>query len=282
MKKIIPLIYFIAMFSLGFPVFASAEQYNINVKGELRTQSGEIDLVSSVGAQANQAPVGDSVINRERGSFEIKNINFEDKIHINGSTLDNSVNIFVSNDCSYHSYNIFRRNNQFEISDAYGPQDNVLFTTQSTTIDLGILKEDKPNQVMVDFDIPVSFKAKDTSGEVVAENINFAKFTGMSDSFKPNSTYNLILKDEGGNEWSRSVTTGNYCEGTRVIKRGSYFVTESHPNNSFPPIGFFRNIWLNILGLNMTIIIPLIIAFFTILVTLVLIFRRKNPDNVIP
>ena len=122
--------------------------------------------------------------------------------------------------------------------------------------------------------------SEDGNGNVVAENGAFRKFTGMSNSFKSRSTYTLILTDENGKEYRRTINTGDYCESTRVIKRGSYFVTETHPNNSFPPIGFFRNIWLSILGFRMTVILPLLAILLVIILVLVLVLRRKKPASI--
>jgi|SRR3989344_578065 len=276
MKKII---FFIVISSLGLPLFVSAEQYTINIKGSPRAPDGSVDLMYEAVAQDEQIKIGNPTIDNTAGFFEIKNIEFADKIEVNGFIMDNSINVFVSGGCFNHSFNIFHRNNRFEISDAYGPQDNIIFTTQNTDIDLGVLKEDRSNQVMVDSDIPVEFHAEDLSGNSVADTGGYAKFTGMSDSFKSNTKYKLILITENKEKIVKEITTGNYCESTRLIKRGSYFLTESFSDNAFPPIGFFRNIQLSILGFRMVVIVPLVVLLFAIIITPFLIIRRRKSSS---
>jgi len=175
-----------------------------------------------------------------------------------------------------------RKGDSFEVSDAYDPEHKVIMTTKETTIDLGNLKEDMSNQVMVDFDVPVKFLAEDMSGNWVAENGGYAKFTGMSNSFKSNSRYKLTLTTEDNKQIVKEVSTGNYCESTRLIKRGSYYVEEHFAGNSFPQIGFFRNIWLSILGFRMMVIIPIVLIFLVLIILLILIFRRKKSSAVTP
>ena len=132
---------------------------------------------------------------------------------------------------------------------------------------------------MVDFDAGVTFKAEDLNGNWVGENTAYRKDNGQTNSFKPHSSYNIILKSENGKEWKKTLTTGDYCEGTRIVKRGSYFVVENFPNNSFSRIGFFRNIWLSILGFRTIVIIPLLIILVVIILIIFLIFRRKKPSE---
>ncbi len=268
MKK---LILFVVLF-LGVILIldlVSAEKYIINIRGEPRAPDGNIDLMYSAGLVTDKGVIqSDTTIDNDNGFFEIKNAVLDTDASFN------YVAPFAQGNCFYYTFRVMRNNNQFEISDAYGSDQDILFKTTDTNINLGILKEDMSNQVMVDFDVPVSFKAEDISGNVVAENSGFRKFTGMSNSFKSGSTYNLILKDENGNEWRRTITTGGYCESTRVIKRGSYFITETHSNNSFPPIGFFRNIWLGVLGFRMVVVIPLILIFLVAILTFFLILRK--------
>lgn len=271
-KRIILPIFFLILISLS--VFVSAEKYILNIKGEPRTPDGKIDLIYSAGLATDQGTIeSDSAIDNDNGFFEIRNAILDTDASFN------YVAVHVQGSCFYHSYSIFRVGDHFEVSDGYDPEHEVILNTKDPNIDLGTLTEDVSNQVMVDFDIPVSFKAEDMSGNVIAENSGFRKFTGMSNSFKSRSTYNLILRDENGNEWKRTINTGDYCESTRVIKRGSYFVTESFSNNSFPPIEFFRNIWLSILGFRMIVIIPLIVILFVIILILFLIFRQKESSN---
>lgn len=241
----------------------SAEKYTLNIKGEPRTPDGKIDLMYDTGSIVDDVKT-QGTVNNDNGFFEVTN-SFESQKLVGGLMLDNSMNVYAAGSCFYHSYNIMRKGDSFEISDAYDPEHKVIMTTKDTNIDLGVLKEDMSNQVMVDFDVPVKFLAEDMSGNWVAENGGYAKFTGMSNSFKSNTRYKLTLTTEDGETIVREITTGNYCESTRVIKRGSYFVTETNPSNSFPPIGFFRNIWMSILGFRMIVILPLIAIFLVII-----------------
>ncbi len=254
----------------------SAEKYTINIRGEPRTPGGKIDLMYSAELATDQGTIeSDSTINNDQGYFEIKNAVLD-----TGASF-NYVSPHIQGSCFYHAFRIMRNNNQFEVSDAYGSDQEILIETTDTNINLGVLKEDKSNQVMVDFDVPVKFLAEDMSGNWVAENGGYAKFTGMSNSFKSNTRYKLTLTTEDNEKIVKEITTGNYCESTRVIKRGSYFITETHPNNSFPPIGFFRNIWLSILGFRMIVIIPLILIFLVIIILLIWVFRRKKSSTVV-
>jgi hypothetical protein len=248
----------------------SAETFSINIKGEPKTPDGRIDLMYSADLATDQGTIEtDNTIDNDIGSFEIRNAILDTEAGFD------YVSPHIQGTCFYHAFRIIRKNNQFEVTDAYGSDQDILLSTTDTNIDLGTLTEDMSNQVMVDFDIPVTFKAEDQGGNVVAENGAFRKFTGMSNSFKSRSTYNLILTDENGNEYKRTINTGDYCESTRVIKRGSYFVTETHPNNSFPKIGFFKNIWLSIQGFRMIVIIPLIFILILILLLIFYIIKRK-------
>lgn len=271
MKKFIFLFILVLFVSLGLILnLVSAERYNINIKGEPRTPDGKIDLMYTAGLATDQGTIeSDSKINDD-GSFEIKNAILDTDASFN------YVSAFAQGSCFYHSYSIFRVGDHFEVSDGYDPEQKVIINTKDPNINLGVLIEDKSNQVMVDFDVPVKFLAEDLSGTWIAENTEFRKFTGMSNSFKSNTRYKLTLITEDNEKIVKEITTGNYCESTRVIKRGSYFVIESFPNNSFPPIGFFRNIWLSILGFRMIVIIPLILILVIIIFLLFLIFRRKN------
>ncbi|GEM_PF-6482015 len=279
MKKL--LIFF--AFILGITMllgFVSAEKYTLTIKGEPRTSDGKIDLMYDAGSIVDDVKT-QGTINNDNGFFEITN-SFDSQKLVGGMMLDNSMNVYVAGSCFYHSYNIMRKGDSFEVSDAYDPEHKVIMTTKETTIDLGNLKEDMSNQVMVDFDVPVKFLAEDMSGNWVAENGGYAKFTGMSNSFKSNSRYKLTLTTEDNKQIVKEVSTGNYCESTRLIKRGSYYVEEHFAGNSFPQIGFFRNIWLSILGFRMMVIIPIVLIFLVLIILLILIFRRKKSSAVTP
>ncbi len=254
--------------------FVSAEKYTINIKGEPRTPDGKIDLMYNAGLATDRGTIeSDSKVDNDHGYFEIKNAILDTEASFNYAAP------FVQGNCFLHSYRVMRKNNQFEVSDGYGSDQDVLIATNNTEIDLGVLTEDKSNQVMVDFDVPVKFLAEDLSGNWVAENTGYSKFTGMSNSFKSNTRYKLTLTTEDTEKVAKEITTGNYCESTRVIKRGSYFVVETFLNNSFPPIGFFRNIWMSILGFRMIVIAPLLILLLVIIVILFFILRRKKSSE---
>lgn len=254
--------------------FVSAETYTITIKGQPRTPEGNIDLMSNVGLANDKGEIpADTIMDNDRGYFEIKNAILDTDASFN------HVAPYIVGSCFVHSYRVMRKNNQFEVSDGYGSDQDILIATTNTTIDLGILKEDKSNQVMVDFDVPVQFFAEDISGNWIAENMIFKKSTGMSNSFKSNTKYKLTLTTEDNKKIIKEITTGNYCESTRLIKRGSYFVVENFPNNSFPKIGFFKEIWLSLLGFKMIVIIPLMIFIFVVISILFLISRRKRVSN---
>ncbi len=240
-KLILPLIIGLLLVS-----FASAALHTITVRGEPRTPDNKIDLMYDAGAYGGQGKVTAEVnIDNEKGVFEVKDYAFDDTISVNEISLANSANIGVQGTCFYHSFNIKWQNNQFEVFDAYASQDSPpLKVTKESTINLGVLKEDRSNQIMVDSDAPVSFQAFDMNGKEVASTGGYKKFTGMSDSFYSNSRYKIIIRNEAGDEWEKEVTTGVYCESTRIIKRGNLMLVEHFPNNSFPEIGFFREVGL--------------------------------------
>ena len=274
MKKSTIFIFFVALLISGLPAFVSAEKYIINIKGDPRTPDGKIDLMYSAGLVTDKGTIeSETKIDNDNGFFEIKNAVLD-----TGASF-NYVAPFAQGSCFLHSYRVMRKNNQFEVSDGYRSDQDILIATNNATIDLGILKEDMSNQVMVDFDVPVKFLAEDLSGNWVAENGGYSKFTGASNSFKSNSRYKLTLTIEDNKQIIKEITTGSYCESTRLIKRGSYYIEEHFPGNSFPQIGFFRNIWLSILGFRMIVIIPLVIAILIIITTLFLIIKRKRVSN---
>src|SRR3989338_1983448 len=144
--------------------------------------------------------------------------------------------------CFYHTFNIKYQDDQYEVFDAN--TQNMITTSKNDVIDLGILKEDKSNYIMVDSDVHVTFEAFDMFGQQVALNGAYRKNTGMSDSFASSSTYRLVLTSEKGKTWEKTVTTGAYCESTRLIKRKNLFIEEHFQDNSFPKIGLFQNIVL--------------------------------------
>ena len=264
--------------------FISAASHTITIRGEPRTPDGKIDLMYDAGVYGAQGKVtADVTLDNDNGFFGVKSYTFDDVLNQNGVQLVNQVSVGAQGSCFNHGFYIKWQNNRYEVFDAYGSQSSEtlpLMTTSSNNIDLGILKEDKSNQVMVDFDIPVSFKAEDMDGNVVAENTGFRKFTGMSDSFQSNTRYKLTLTTEDGKQITKEITTSaNYCESTRVIKRGSYFLVENFPGNSFPQIGFFSNIWMSILGGRMIVIIPIITLILLIILAIVLIIRKKKSSN---
>jgi hypothetical protein len=254
--------------------FVSAEMYTINIRGEPKTPDGKIDLMYSAGLATDKGTIeSENFIDNNKGFFEIRNAVLDTEADFN------YVAAHIQGNCFYYSYSINRVGNNFEVSDGYDPEHKVIIITQNPNIDLGVLKEDKSNRVMIDFDVPVKYLAEDLSGNWAAENGNYEKFSWMSNSFKSNTKYKLTLTTEDGEIIVRDIATGDYCESTRVIKRGNYFVTETNPNNSFPEIGFFRNIWMSILGLRMIVILPLIAIFLFIILVIFLIFRKRKTSN---
>ncbi len=241
--KIILPIFFLMIFSLS--VFVSATSHIITITGEPRTPDNKIDLMYDAGIGSEQGKATAEVeINNDNGFFKVKDYSFDDTINVNGMELVNSVNVFAAGSCFYHSYNIKWQNNQYEVFDAYSSDEKIILSTKENNINLGTLKEDKSNQIMVDSDVPVSFQAFDMNNNEVALNTGYKEFTGMSNSFNSNSRYKIVIQDEKGNKWEKVVTTGSYCESTRIIKRKNLMIEEHFPNNSFPKIGFFRNIGL--------------------------------------
>jgi len=110
----------------------SAEKYTINIRGEPRTPDGKIDLMYSTGLATDQGTIeSDAKIDNDNGFFEIKNVILDTDASFN------YVAPFAQGNCFLHSYRVMRKNNQFEVSDGYGSDQDILIATNNTTIDLG-------------------------------------------------------------------------------------------------------------------------------------------------
>lgn len=238
-KMIIPIS---AVIFLALSCIAAA-QPTITVRGEPRKPGNQIDFMYGVDVfdeTGAKIEIGHTISNDE-GYFEIRNIDAPT------GEMDPKT-IWVQGGCFTHSFSIKKQGGMFVISDAHEPERTILTTTESN-IDLGTLIENKPNLVWVNSDVPVTFFAEDMDGNEVAANTGYKKETGMSNSFKPGTQYRIILESEKGKKWEKTITTGGYCESTRIIKRGDMFVVESFPDNTLPKIGFFRSIGLFFKGL---------------------------------
>ncbi len=213
-------------------------QSTITIRGEPRTPDNQIDPMHGLEVfDENGAKIEvEEGIDNDEGYFEVKNL-----IAPIGE-IDPKA-IWVMGSCFTHTFSIKKQNGQFIVIDAHEPEKTLLTTTKEY-IDLGTLTEDKPNLVWVNSDVPVTFLAEDMNGNEVALNTGFKKRTGMSNSFKPRTSYKIILESEKGKKWEKTITTGDYCESTRIIKRRNLFVVENFPNNTLPQIGFFRKIGL--------------------------------------
>ncbi len=235
------ILFLILSLFLGCCSEAYAETYSLTIKGEPKTPNGKIELMSSAGIADDTGPLqSDTTIDNDKGYFEVKNIILDPKARFD------HVSVYSSGTCFYNIYNIFRKNNRFEVTDANEPNDKLLFTTINQKIDLGSLYEDKSIYLQIDSNNKVKYLVEDLEGNWVAENGNFSTKHGSFGNLKPNTSYRLILENVKGKKWTTEFTTGDYCEGTRIIKRGGYFVVETFPSNSFPKIGFLKNILLYI------------------------------------
>lgn len=241
MKKII-LILIILLVSLSL-VNSALAQSIITVHGQPRKTDNQIDMISGIEVfdeHGTKIEV-EEVINNDEGYFEVRGLKAP-----TGETDPKT--IWVMGSCFTHTFAISKKADQFMIVDAHDP-DRTIMNTLSSNIDLGTLKEDKSNLVWVNSNTPITFLAEDMNGNEVALNTGFKKRTGMSNSFKPRTSYKITLKSNKGKRWEKIITTGDYCESTRIIKRGDYFVVENFPNNILPQIGFWRKIKLWFRGL---------------------------------
>lgn len=213
--------------------------HTISIMGEPRSPDNQIESIVGLGMADETGEVeAQKIINHDEGYFEIKDFTF----------TGNQAIIYVSGTCFYHIYRIIRVADNWEVRDAYFPE-NLLLATSENTINLGVLKEDRSNYIYVNSDDDVTFLVKDSSGNWVFENGAYKKTQGGFDSFEPRTSYEVTLGDQSGKTWTKTITTGNYCEGTRIIKRGDYLEVEAFPDNSFPPIGFLKKISLWFKGL---------------------------------
>jgi len=91
---------------------------------------------------------------------------------------------------------------------------------------------------------------KDSQGNWIAQNGAYKKNQGASGNIKSNTQYKLTLKTQKrGESWEKSFTTGNYCDTTRIIKRGNYFEIENFQKGQARSIGFWKKVKLFFKGL---------------------------------
>lgn len=221
-----------------------AGQDTITINGQPKKPDNQIDYMYGIDVFDENGTKLDNVeeiINNNKGYFEVKGL----EAPVEGA---GPKTIWVMGGCFVHSLSISKKEGKYVITDAHFP-DKMIMTTSSKNISLGALIEDKPNLVWVNSNTPVTFFAEDMDGNEVAFNAGYKKETGMSNSFKSDTKYKIILESEKGKKWEKTITTGNYCESTRIIKRGEYFVVENFPDNTLPPIGFGRGIKLWFKGL---------------------------------
>ena len=225
---------------LSFAVSAET----LSIKGQPRDLNENIEYMSGLDVyDENGAKIeGLGEINNDEGYFEIKNLPAPT------SEMD-SKTIWVMGGCIMHTFNIKKVGNEYVITDAHEPDKTIIITSEKE-IDLGILKEDKPNKLTIDSDDLVTMLIEDSKGEWIAENIGYKKNQGSSGSLKSTTPYKLTLKTQKrGESWEKAFTTGNYCDTTRVIKRGNYFEIENFAKGQIPKIGFFQKIKLFFKGL---------------------------------
>ncbi|MBD3249114.1 hypothetical protein GF336_03650 [Candidatus Woesearchaeota archaeon] len=238
-KLILPTILLIL---ISLSVAVSAE--TLSIKGQPRDLNGNIesmhglDVYDKTGAKLE----GLGEINNDEGFFEIKNLPAPT------GEMDTKT-IWVMGDCIMHTFKIMKKGDQYVLTDAHEP-DKTILTTSETDIDLGILKEDKPNKLTINSDDAVTMLIEDSDGERIAENVAYKKSQGSSGSLKPNTQYKLTLKTQKrGESWEKSFTTGNYCGTTRIIKRGDYFEIVNFQKGQDMSIGFWKKVKLFFKGL---------------------------------
>ena len=236
---ILPIILLIV---ISLSVMVSAE--TLSIKGQPRDLYDNIeymyglDVYDETGAKIE----GIGEINNDEGYFEIKDLPAPT------GEMDPKT-IWVMGSCIMHTFNIMKKEGKYVITDAHEPDKTILITSENN-IDLGILKEDKPNKLSIDSDDPVTMLIEDLNGEWVAETGAYKKNPGSSGALKSNAQYKLTLKTQKrGESWEKTFTTGDYCDTTRIIKRGDYFEIENFHKGQDLRIGFWKKIKLFFKGL---------------------------------
>jgi hypothetical protein len=205
--KIILSIFFLMILFLS--VFVSAE--TLSIKGQPRNLEGGIEYLYSISVSDETGAnlEGLSQINNDEGYFEVKNLPAP------SGEMDPKT-IWVQGSCVLHTFSIKKQNGKFVIVDAHEPEKTILITSEKN-INLGILKEDKPNSVTIDSDDLVTMLIEDSQGNSIAENGAYKKNQGNTGSIKSNTQYKLTLKTQKrGESWEKYFTTGNYCDVTIV------------------------------------------------------------------
>jgi len=219
-------------------------QDTISVRGEPRTPDNQIDLMYGLDTyDENGARIEglEENINNDEGYFEV--------IGLRAPTGEmDPKTIWVQGTCMLHTFSITKQENQFVIMDAH-ESEKLIQKSMSNNIDLGVLKEDKSVYIKVNSDVPVTFLVEDLNGVWIAENGAYKKEQGTFGNVEPRTQYRITLVSDEDEKWTKVITTGDDCEGTRVIKRKNYFEVENFPGNIFPKIGFFKKIGLFFKGL---------------------------------
>jgi len=238
-KIILPII---LLMIVNLSIFVSAE--TMSIKGQPRDLNDNIEYMYDLEVyDENGVKIEDiGEINNDEGYFEIKNLPAP-------TGERDPKTIWVMGDCILHTFNIMKKEGKYVITDAHEPDKTILITSE-TDIDLGILKEEKANKLSIDSNDPVTMLIEDSKGEWVAENGAYKKNQGSSGSLKSNTQYKLTLNTQKrGESWEKSFTTGNYCDTTRIIKRGDYFEVENFHKGQDLRIGFWKKVKLFFKGL---------------------------------
>ena len=174
-------------------------------------------------------------IDYENGKFNLNNVPINDK---------GVVSIRIQGLCFNHEFHLFGKDNFASYSgDVSNLNDKrAIMLKNESLINLGKIKEDLPNSIQVYSDDRISLLVQDSSEEMFGKNDKFKGNTGFTNSFKPNSIYDIVLKKEDGKEWKEEIETGDYCYTTRIIKRGNKFeIDHFSPGESYE-LNFFKKI----------------------------------------
>jgi len=233
MKKTF-LLLVILLFSVSF-VYAGEL---VDVSGRVVDADGNAEVISGTTLFVNGERVDEIVdIDNEEGSFVFKNLD-----------LSKPNTLYVESNCFYHAFDVKEKEGKFAIRDAMDSNEEFL-REKSSVLNLGRLEEDKSIRLNIDSDDKVTMLVERSDGESVAENSAYRKNQGNFGNIEPKTNYKVILKTESGDSFEKSFMTGDYCQGTRIIKRGNYFEVENFENNVFPKIGFMKKVKLFFKGL---------------------------------
>ncbi|MFC1775181.1 hypothetical protein ACFLZN_02600 [Nanoarchaeota archaeon] len=212
-------------------VLPESVKHFINVMGKVKTPTGENEVITDIYFEDPSATLE---FNQEESSFEITDLTVE----------GTSSWVTLTGPCLYYSFHISYEDGKYKVLTPGLISFEEIFSTERSNIDLGSITPDIQNNILVYSDVPVTFTAYDSEGNEVAANSMYRKNTGRSNGFKPNSQYRIILESETGDKWEKNVTTGDYCEGTRIVKRNDFFQTKDFTNNKIPKLNWWDEIVL--------------------------------------